>query len=568
MASMMSPSGAMDVCLKAELLHIRKYIADDGTVADLNVIAGTGEGGYEYGVILSALALGSRYFALDDGPASDAAYEDMRKIFGHLVAAAPERMHATEDLAVVLRGLANASRAAAARGDTILEVSAREKLVGVARQFLNVQGGHGVFDLLDRNVHVQKQLKADLGLLLAYEVTGDRRCVDAVKRNMSWIVANRFDGSPKGMGGLMWADDDQDTFFECHQAWFILVERRLEACDEISLHPYLEEAFAFLTDDNFAGVDMYEHNAETYGPFFAYRAISRDGSIQQGLFCQWKGAYEIGASLWALASLWDVSTEGHSRLQTQAPEDSSNSWDKALFTHRDFGKGYLRFRWDVRFKDTGYDGAYTGLFATQGADGILLLDTTRGFSYMDVSGRQRVLVGSTSLRSGAVYTVEFEKRRDNLFRAALFENGSALFDDLIDDVRQYGACYFGVFQANGGFQSAKAIWVDNVECAPLLSQPAGEFPLVARLYPGYPNPFNARVAIDYDVSERGPVMLRVYSAAGELVAELAGGVLEPGRYSALWDGRDRSGTQAASGIYFCTLVASGTRESRKIVLLR
>jgi hypothetical protein len=568
MASILSGGHPMDAALKAELFYIHKRINSDGTLADLSIIGGTQQGAYEYGLVLSALALGSRYFQDEDELAGRRAYDDLRRVFSCVIENYPERMLPCEESAVMMRGFVNARDAMLLRGDTLSGQVARSRCEKIAQQFLAAQASDGSFEVYDGKLHVQKQLKADIGLLLAHAITGDRRYIEAAKRNMDWVIANRWDSSPKSLGGLMWAADDMNSFFECHQMWFILAAHYLESCSEYSYRPYLEDAFAFLTDDNCGGVDMYEHNAETYGAFFSYRAISRDGTIQGDPFHQWKGAYEIGASLWALASIRGTYSEGHSRLVAQAPEDSSTSWNKAIYTERNFGNGAMSFRWDAQFKDVRYPGAYTGLFNDQAGDWLIMLDTTSGLSYKDISGAQRVLVDESTLRSGAVYTVKIDRLDQSRIHVQLLEDGNPICNDLLFDARKPASCYFGVYKDNGSSLSPKAVFVDNLQYAPLGSEIAGALPDANRMRPGYPNPFNAGISIEYDVAARQPVSLRVYNAAGELVADLVDGIAEAGSYSAFWNGRNRNGAAAASGIYFCSFVTPDVKQNQKLVLVR
>jgi hypothetical protein len=568
MASIVSGTRPMDQALKSELLYMRKHIDENGALSDLSAIGGIYPGAYEYGLALSALALGVEHFEDEDIFAAQAAYEDLEKVFGGVLVRYQDRMEPCEEAAVMLRGYVNAHDAFLIRGDTVSAGTARKKMERIALDLVASQDRDGAFIIYDGKLHVQKQLKVDIGLLLAHAVTKDRRYVEAVNRNLQWIIANRWDSSPKCYGGLMWAADDLDTFFECHQMWFILAARYLETCSEFSYRPFIEDAFAFLTDDNCAGADMYEHNAETYGAFFSYRAVSRDGTIQKDPFHQWKGGYEIGASLWALAAIRDVYSAGHSRLATQPPEGSSGTWDRAIFSARDFGNGSMSFQWDVQFKDVRYAGAYTGLFNGRSNDGIFLLDTSDGLSYRDSDDRRRVLVDKARLGSGVVYTVKLNTLKPNLIQVILLADGAKLFEGFVSDMRSFDSCRFGVFQQSGGASRAKAVFVDDVRYAPLGSGLEGSVPEATAMRPGYPNPFNAGIRIDYDVSVRGPVSLRVFDAAGRLVADLAEGVTAPGRYSVFWDGRDRNGARVASGVYFCRFRAQAGNQNQKIVLLR
>jgi hypothetical protein len=74
-----------------------------------------------------------------------------------------------------------------------------------------------------------------------------------------------------------------------------------------------------------------------------------------------------------------------------------------------------------------------------------------------------------------------------------------------------------------------------------------------RLGQNRPNPFRGHTRIQYSVSERAYVTLRVYDVTGQLVETLVSGEQEAGDYSVEWDA-----SGAASGMYFCCL-ATGPR---------
>jgi hypothetical protein len=91
------------------------------------------------------------------------------------------------------------------------------------------------------------------------------------------------------------------------------------------------------------------------------------------------------------------------------------------------------------------------------------------------------------------------------------------------------------------------------------------------LYQNHPNPFNPMTTIRYSIMKRGRVQLVVYDAAGELVRTLVDKeqAPAPGGFSAIWDGKNSSGKQVASGVYFYKLIApDGYQAVRKLVLLR
>jgi hypothetical protein len=93
-------------------------------------------------------------------------------------------------------------------------------------------------------------------------------------------------------------------------------------------------------------------------------------------------------------------------------------------------------------------------------------------------------------------------------------------------------------------------------------------PEVFALNQNYPNPFNANTVIEYDIPSPGQVSIEIYSLIGERVAELVNGAHEPGRYRAVWCGRNLQGRQVASGIYFCVMRTGGFTSVKKLALSR
>jgi hypothetical protein len=82
-----------------------------------------------------------------------------------------------------------------------------------------------------------------------------------------------------------------------------------------------------------------------------------------------------------------------------------------------------------------------------------------------------------------------------------------------------------------------------------------------------PNPFNPITAIRYQLSAPGRVTLRVYDSRGRLLRTLVDGSRAAGPHSVEWDGRDRRGRRAASGVYFYRLDTGRSVLSKKMVLV-
>ncbi|MBN2565241.1 MAG: T9SS type A sorting domain-containing protein, partial [Candidatus Eisenbacteria bacterium] len=85
----------------------------------------------------------------------------------------------------------------------------------------------------------------------------------------------------------------------------------------------------------------------------------------------------------------------------------------------------------------------------------------------------------------------------------------------------------------------------------------------------YPNPFNPRTMIAYDLPRPSRVSMRVYNMAGRLVRTLLENASRPGgRNAEPWDGRTDSGEAVTSGVYFCRLEVDGKALTGKMVLIK
>jgi hypothetical protein len=79
----------------------------------------------------------------------------------------------------------------------------------------------------------------------------------------------------------------------------------------------------------------------------------------------------------------------------------------------------------------------------------------------------------------------------------------------------------------------------------------------------YPNPFNARTVIEYQLPEASEVRLEVYNISGQKVATLANGNQEAGYKFVTWDA-----CEVSSGVYLYKLTAGDFSETKRMTLLR
>lgn len=88
------------------------------------------------------------------------------------------------------------------------------------------------------------------------------------------------------------------------------------------------------------------------------------------------------------------------------------------------------------------------------------------------------------------------------------------------------------------------------------------------LYQNYPNPFNPSTTIALVLSKPNMIRIDIINILGQTVKQFDMGLLPAGRYEVIWEGRDDTGEQVASGVYFYRVADDGTTKTRKMVLLR
>jgi hypothetical protein len=110
-------------------------------------------------------------------------------------------------------------------------------------------------------------------------------------------------------------------------------------------------------------------------------------------------------------------------------------------------------------------------------------------------------------------------------------------------------------------------WLNSLPVIPIPVEPQR----ITRneLRQNHPNPFNPVTTIRYQVKTTGPVTLRIYNVAGQLVRTLVSETVEAGRiHDVNWRGQNDSGLEVSSGVYFYRLVTGEYTQTRKMVLLK
>jgi hypothetical protein len=92
---------------------------------------------------------------------------------------------------------------------------------------------------------------------------------------------------------------------------------------------------------------------------------------------------------------------------------------------------------------------------------------------------------------------------------------------------------------------------------------SNEVPTRTALLPSYPNPFNARTIIRFDLVRAERVRVTVYDLLGREIEELISGTNNAGSFSVVFDG-----SNLPSGVYICRMEADGFVAQQKLLLLK
>jgi hypothetical protein len=94
-------------------------------------------------------------------------------------------------------------------------------------------------------------------------------------------------------------------------------------------------------------------------------------------------------------------------------------------------------------------------------------------------------------------------------------------------------------------------------------QPRSEVTRRFALHEAYPNPFNPRTELRFELSTAGRASLKVYDILGQEVATLVDRSFAPGSYQVSFDGRE-----LPSGLYFARLISGANVQVRKLMLIK
>lgn len=144
--------------------------------------------------------------------------------------------------------------------------------------------------------------------------------------------------------------------------------------------------------------------------------------------------------------------------------------------------------------------------------------------------------------------------------------GSMYSVDIFSDGTYATACGKHI-HANEMGRGGDIIMINN-DIIGILSNDFAKLPFEFVLISNYPNPFNSRTVISYQLPDISSVKLEVFNLLGEKVVTMVDEKQEAGYRSVSWDGRDNSGEKVSSGVYFLKFEVGDYKETKKLLLLR
>jgi hypothetical protein len=111
---------------------------------------------------------------------------------------------------------------------------------------------------------------------------------------------------------------------------------------------------------------------------------------------------------------------------------------------------------------------------------------------------------------------------------------------------------------------------DSLNCnlTDVIEVNSGQRPNRYSLSQNYPNPFNANTQISFALPKAGKTVLEVFNILGQKVNTLVDEYMTAGTKIANWDGRDFSGREVTSGVYFYRLRSEGFLQTKKMLFIK
>jgi len=143
--------------------------------------------------------------------------------------------------------------------------------------------------------------------------------------------------------------------------------------------------------------------------------------------------------------------------------------------------------------------------------------------------------------------------------------GNGTFEFCVDDVSKSGLTYNAtanvVTCASTDGSTSSAVQVSNIRIEDI------EGEIGFKVAKNSPNPFNPSTTITFLIPEQSHVKLEIYNVLGQRVRTLINQQVEGGVQTAVWDGKDISGSSVSSGFYVYQITVNSKHKLRKKILM-
>jgi hypothetical protein len=89
-----------------------------------------------------------------------------------------------------------------------------------------------------------------------------------------------------------------------------------------------------------------------------------------------------------------------------------------------------------------------------------------------------------------------------------------------------------------------------------------------KLHSAYPNPFNPKTSIKFQIPQSQMVRIDIFDIQGKIVKILVNDTFMTGNHTVAWNGKNNYGEYAAAGMYFYHLTAGNFSQTKKMILLK
>lgn len=119
------------------------------------------------------------------------------------------------------------------------------------------------------------------------------------------------------------------------------------------------------------------------------------------------------------------------------------------------------------------------------------------------------------------------------------------------------------FNDNTGYIYGNGVILKTINGGTGVQNISTEKPISFKMYQNFPNPFNSRTNIMFDIPKLSSIKIAVYDITGEKIETLVNATLQAGSYQTEWDA-----SESSSGIYFARIQAGKFRTVIKMTILK